>query len=266
MMVGRELQTIYPTKSDDVSNVFFKVENFGNETVFRNIGFELRKGEILGLAGLVGAGRTEVVRAICGIDRCLSGTVFLNDSQQNFRQYSDAINAGVCYLTEDRKAQGLFLEMDITRNMTVTKIDDIANSFIIDGRKAENLAEEFCRKLQVKKNSISQIVNSLSGGNQQKVMIAKWLTQNPKILIMDEPTRGIDVGAKAEIHKMLRELSSQGIGIILISSELPEIIGMSDRVVVMHEGEITGEVSGADINEEKIMTYASGQHGLQQIG
>lgn len=258
-MVGREISDFYPKKSSSTGKNLLDVKNLRREGIFSGINFSLKKGEIVGFSGLVGAGRTEVARAICAIDPLDSGEIYIEGKRADFNSYSEAIKNGVCYLTEDRKQEGLFLELGVRQNITSAIIKSISRRLIISSRKENEIAEEFARKLNVKITNINQKINSLSGGNQQKTMVAKWLSTNPKILFLDEPTRGIDVGAKAEIHNMLRKLAESGIGIIIISSELPEIIGMCDRVVVMHEGIISGEVKGEEISEQRIIMLASGQ-------
>lgn len=258
-MVGRELNDFYPAKSTESGESLLEVHDLCRYGVFQNISFELRRGEILGLSGLVGSGRTEVARAICAIDKLDEGEVRFLREPIRFRNYSDAIKHGLCYLTEDRKQQGLFLNLNVKNNINATIIDTLSRHMILQGKKEVANATAYVQRLNIKVHSVGQLISSLSGGNQQKAMIAKWLSVNPSVIIMDEPTRGIDVGAKSEIHSMLRELSNKGIGIILISSELPEIIGMCDRVIVMHEGRVTGEVSGQEITEKRIILMASGQ-------
>jgi ribose transport system ATP-binding protein len=260
MMVGRNIDNLYPDKSKAIGESVFEVKNFSSPGVFKDISFEVKKGEILGFYGLVGAGRTELWRAILGIDSYESGEVFYQGKKINLSSYRDAIDAGFAYLTEDRKLQGLFLELPIYQNISAAKLENIQRGAVIDRKKESSLCQKYVKELNIKIASQANKVASLSGGNQQKVMIGKWLSTSPKLLVMDEPTRGIDVGAKSEIHNMLRRLSDSGIQVVIISSELPEIIGMSDRVIVMHEGVITGELSCADLCEETIITYASNEH------
>jgi ribose transport system ATP-binding protein len=258
-MVGREINQMYPDKSEAMGDELLRVCNLNRGGFFRNINFYLKRGEILGFSGLVGAGRTEVARAVCGIDPIDEGEVYLNGQKLDISCYSDALREGVCYLTEDRKRQGLFLKLSVQQNITVTEIDNISRHLLIPNDKELEIASTYVDKLGIKVSGLRQKVDSLSGGNQQKVMLAKWLSLNPKVIFMDEPTRGIDIGSKVEIHNMLRRLAKEGIGIIVISSELPEIIGMCDRVIVMHEGVISGEVTEAEICENKIIRLASGQ-------
>lgn len=259
MMVGRSIEHLYPEKAAQIGDVTLEVKNFSSKGRFKDISFNAHKGEILGFYGLVGAGRTEVFRAICGIDKFDSGTVFLNGQKIDIASYKDAIDHGFAYLTEDRKGQGLFLELSISQNISAAKLENVSRNLLIDPSKERVLCKKYVNELNIKVASVSSKVASMSGGNQQKVMIGKWLAAAPKFLIMDEPTRGIDVGAKSEIHNMLRDLSNQGINVFIISSELPEVIGMSDRVIIMHEGSITGEVIASEMSEERIITYASGE-------
>jgi ribose transport system ATP-binding protein len=257
-MVGRNISCFYPDKDDEAKELLLEVKNFNRPRSFHDINFSLYKGEILGFSGLVGAGRSGLARAICGIDEKTSGEVYLEGKNLNIANYQDAIKKGLVYLTEDRKAEGLFLSMSIKHNVSAIALKRVANLILINRKKEKTQALDFVKSLNIRSSSIDQKVSDLSGGNQQKVLIAKLLTISPRVLFMDEPTRGIDVGAKVEIHNMLRQLTKQGIGIVIISSELPEIIGMCDRVIVMHEGRVTGVVTGEDINEEKIIHLAAG--------
>lgn len=260
-MVGRELGDLYPAKSSNIdkSKEILKVRNLSGKN-FKNINFELNQGEILGFAGLVGAGRSEVMMALCGVDKKYSGEVFLNGEKQNFRNYSDAVEQGVCYLTEDRKNQGIFADLSIKTNMASANLKDVSKGVWIKEELENKLAENYVEELSIKVAGIEYPISSLSGGNQQKCLIGKWLSTKPKVIIMDEPTKGIDVGSKSEIHNLLRNLANDGVGVIIISSELPEVIGISDRVIVLYEGNVSGEISGADyITEEKLMTLASGE-------
>jgi len=256
LMVGREIKEMYPPKSSKIGREIFRVENISSEKVY-DVSFALHEGEILGFAGLVGAGRTELAQTICGILPRRSGEIYLEGKSLEIKSFEDAIKNRIGYVTEDRKQFGLFLRLPVAYNVSAIHLKYDGSGLLIDRQEERNLTREFVKRLNIKATSYLQLVMSLSGGNQQKVMIAKWLAINPKILILDEPTRGIDVGAKAEIHNLLRELAQNGIGIILISSEMPEIIGMCDRVLVMREGRITGELSGHQITEENIMQLAA---------
>jgi len=257
-MVGRELGNLYPPKSLKKGKPILKVENFTSQPAFIDVSLTLNEGEILGISGLVGAGRTEVARAICGIDYSEKGVVYINGRKIKIRNYYNAIQNGLCYMSENRKLDGLFLDMSITHNIIPALLDKISYGLILAQKQMQELALQYQKKLNIKFASPSQKVSSLSGGNQQKVMIAKLLAIGPKIIIMDEPTRGIDVGAKSEIHRMLRELCNSGIGIIVISSELPEIVGLCDRIMVMHEGRMVGELAGDEVIQENIITSISG--------
>ncbi len=260
-MVGREISDMYPQKSKKSlmgSPALFEVKNFTDGERFNNISFELMEGEILGLAGLIGAGRSEVAQAVCGLRKKITGEVFYKGEKIDINSPKDAIENGIVYLTEDRKTLGLFLELSIKMNISAMKIKNISKHGLILRALEDKQGNAYAKMLDIKCTSIDRLASSLSGGNQQKILLSKLLTVKPKIIFMDEPTRGIDVGAKAEIHKLLRQLVNEGMGIIMISSELPEIIGMCDRVVVMHEGIINGEVGSEDLNEKKIIQVASG--------
>ena len=260
-MVGREMGDLYPAKAeqtDKPADVLLKVRGFKNEGRFEDISFDLFKGEILGFSGLVGAGRSELAKAICGLYPKRAGEVTFKGNQLTVNTYEDAIRQGIVYLTEDRKTEGLFLEMPISNNIAAMNLKQVSSRGLIDGKLTHDLSSRLADKLNIKFHALSQLVSALSGGNQQKVLFAKLLSVNPAVIIMDEPTRGIDVGAKSEIHRLLRDLANQGIGVIMISSELPEIIGMCDRVLVMHEGRQCDIISGDQINEKRIIQLASG--------
>ena len=264
MMVGRELTDMYPPKTEKIGETVLQVKNYKKEGVFDRINFEVKRGEILGFYGLVGAGRSELMRSICGIDPHTSGEVIYKGKKVNFKNYRQCIDSGIAYLTEDRKAQGLFLHMSVAQNTSAGKIKNVSGKLFVSNKKENALAQKYVDMMSTKVATLKQPVNSLSGGNQQKVLIGKWLAIEPDIIVMDEPTRGIDVGAKAEIHKLLRRLSNEGVCIILVSSELPEIMGVADRIIVMHEGIICGEVTGDEITEENIITFASSTESAQK--
>ncbi|MGF9692466.1 sugar ABC transporter ATP-binding protein [Rhizobium sp. 0TCS1.26] len=259
-MVGRSLEEKFPERtSTPTDEVIFSAENLSRHGVFRNVSFTLRRGEILGFAGLMGAGRTEVARAIFGADPLDTGVVTLAGSTLKIASPRDAIAAGLAYLSEDRKAQGLAIKMPVDANMTLANMEEVSSRFgLIDFRKHQSAAEKYVDLLSIKTPSVRQPVRLLSGGNQQKIIIGKWLFRKSRVLFFDEPTRGIDVGAKFAIYKIMDELARDGIGVILISSELPEILGMTDRVAVFHNGTITGILDTARTNQEEIMRYASG--------
>lgn len=225
---------------------------------FKNISFKLYKGEVLGLAGLIGSGRSELAQAICGFGQVKKGKIYFKGEELKHNLPTAAIKKGVVYLTEDRKIDGLFLDLSIMKNISAMDISKVSGKLLIKNRLEEKQANKYVKTFNIRNRSINQIIRSLSGGNQQKVLFSKLLSVNPKIIFMDEPTRGIDVGAKAEIYKLIRELANNGVGIIFISSELPEIVGMSDRVIVMHEGKKSGELIEENINEKQIIHMASG--------
>ena len=257
MMVGRELGDFYPAKSNQRGAPLLEVRDLQLHKNAPPSGFSLYKGEILGFAGLIGSGRSELVRAVFGADPRIAGTILLDGQVIHIGSPKDAIARGIGYVPEDRKAAGLFLDMAIKLNIEASNLRAVTDrGFIAPSREAQ-LAEEYVKQLSVAASSIEQEVRRLSGGNQQKVLVAKWLAIHPHVLIVDEPTRGIDVGAKREIHYLLRSLADQGVGVIMISSELPEILGMSDRILVMRNGAIVGELNAAEASEERIMQYAS---------
>ena len=257
LMVGRDLGDIYSglDRNDAIGDVVLKVEHLKNPWV-HDVSFELRRGEILGFAGLVGAGRTETMRAIYGADSWKQGTVLLDGRSVHFRSPKEAIANGVGLATEDRKDQGIFPIRAVMDNITVAAMEKVSNGAWIDSGREHEAARGYIGDLRIKTPDEYKLTGELSGGNQQKVILARWLMADPKVLILDEPTKGIDVGAKAEIYQMACDLAKKGIGIILISSELPEIIGLSDRILVMHNGRITGEVDPKHTTEEEILAYA----------
>lgn len=258
-MVGREISEFYPPKApdDEEGEELLRVEHYTGDG-FQDISFMVKKGRILGFSGLVGAGRSEIMKALCGIGGYRSGDLYFKGEKIHNRSYRDAIARKICYLTEDRKKNGIFLSMSVKKNVSVAVLKELTKNGIIRDEKENKNADEQIERMKVKTQDRYQLIGSLSGGNQQKAMIGKWMAVNPELIIMDEPTRGIDVGAKSEIHFMLRELCNQGIGVILISSEMPEIIGLSDEVVVMHEGNYMGTVAGEDITESNLILLASG--------
>jgi ribose transport system ATP-binding protein len=259
MMVGRDLGTLFPQKSEKIGKPLLQVQNFRVPGFDAHNNFELYEGEILGFSGLIGSGRTELARTLFGADPKAEGVVFLDGLRVAINSPAQAIRYGIGYLPEDRKAAGLFLEMSIRLNVAATVLDSISSGGFVLPAKERLFAEQFVQRLGISTPGIEQEVRRLSGGNQQKTLIAKWLAIKPKILIVDEPTQGIDVGAKREIHFLLRTLAASGVGVILISSELPEILGMCDRILVMREGAIVKEYSAEEATEEKIMRVASGQ-------
>jgi len=256
-MVGRTIDKLYPAKCSLTQDEMMRVEKFSAEGLFKDISFNLRKGEILGFSGLVGSGRSELMRAVCGIDRHNSGEVYIRGQKVNLRKYEDSIKNGLVYMTEDRKLDGLFLNLSINLNISAAVTGKLRKGMLIDKTKEVELGDEYMKSLNIKAPSAEKKCGSLSGGNQQKVLLAKWLASKPKILIIDEPTRGIDVNVKSEIYKLLRNLCDKGVGIIVITSELQEAIGICDRIIIMREGMISGVAEGGDIAEENIMRCAA---------
>ena len=224
-----------------------------------DISFSLKEGEVLGIAGLVGAGRTELIRTLFGDLKMASGKIFVNGQEVKINNSSDALQYGMAWITEDRKQGGLILEDTVEANTSLVVLKKLVNKLLINDKKVREIANEYIQVLRIKTEGPEQIVSNLSGGNQQKVVLAKWLVANPQILVMDEPTRGVDVGAKTEIYKLINQLTESGMAVILISSELHEVMGMADRMIVMYEGKITGELSREEYTEETIMQYATGR-------
>lgn len=264
MMVGRELGAWYPKRDSEIGKAVLRVENLTREPRFRDVSFEVRAGEIVGMAGLVGAGRTDVGRAIFGADRPQSGKVYLEGEPIDVRTPEAAIALGIGYVPEDRKDLGLFLGLNIRQNIGAASLKANAVGGIMKAQREIAMAEEYVERLSIRTPTIYTTASNLSGGNQQKVLLAKWLAIHPRLLIVDEPTRGVDVGAKAEVHSILRGLARSGVAILMISSELPEILGASDRVLVMHEGQLMGELSAEEATEEKIMFLAAGRVESEQ--
>ena len=257
-MIGRDLTDTYPPrhrmKSEETA---LEVQNLTGEK-FKDVSFKLQKGEILGLGGLVGAGRTEVLRAIFGADKKKSGTVKVFGEEVNINHPCKALKYGFGFATEDRKTQGLFLNQDIRDNIAAAALDKISKKGFVNDGKEKKMAEKYFDELKVVAPDINKVCKFLSGGNQQKVVLAKWLASECKILFLDEPTRGIDVGAKYEIYLLMDKLVQQGVSIIMVSSEMPELMAMSDRIIVMHEGDVTGELNVGEFSEENVMKLASG--------
>ncbi len=261
MMVGREINDMYGATDRSASSRQnrFSIEGFTRKGFFHDVSFELGQGEILGLAGLVGAGRTELARSIFGIDPKDSGKLTLDGEPVEINSPKEAIDQGIAYLTEDRKGQGLFMDMTVLENLVAPVLKEFTNRFgMLVGNKITDNVEDRIRKFDITTPSAGQKVLNLSGGNQQKCMIAMWMGIDPKVVLFDEPTRGVDVGARTEIYHKLRELAKEGTGVVIISSELPELIGICDRILAVHQGQITGEVFRDEFSEELIMSYAAG--------
>jgi rhamnose transport system ATP-binding protein len=257
-MVGRELGALFPKEEAQIGERVLEVRRLTREGVFFDVSFEVRAGEIVALAGLVGAGRSEVARAIFGIDRTDAGHVEVAGRRLPPGRPQAAMDAGIAFVPEDRRMQGLVMDLSIARNATLTRLRALARLGLIRAGAENRLAHEWAERLRLKYHRIEDPVGFLSGGNQQKVVLAKWLATEPRLLILDEPTRGIDVGTKAEVHRLMGELASRGLAVLMISSELPEVLGMADRVLVMHEGRITRELSRAEADEERVIRAATG--------
>ncbi|MFD1543266.1 sugar ABC transporter ATP-binding protein [Nonomuraea guangzhouensis] len=258
-MVGRELGALYPKEEAPLGEVALQVERLTREGVFTDVSFQVRRGEIVALAGLVGAGRSEVARAVFGVDRWDAGSVSVDGRRLPAGSPTAAMGAGLALVPEDRRQQGLVMELSIERNIGLTGLGSLRRGVTISRKAERDRAKDWAVRLRLKFARLSDGVGVLSGGNQQKVVLAKWLATKPSVLIVDEPTRGIDVGTKAEVHRLLSELAGQGIAVLMISSDLPEVLGMADRVLVMHEGRLTAEISRADATEESVMNAATGR-------
>ncbi|MFD3573349.1 sugar ABC transporter ATP-binding protein [Streptomyces sp. NPDC058644] len=258
-MVGRDLDELYPKQDTQVGDVALSVRRLTREGVFTDVSFDVRRGEIVGLAGLVGAGRSEVARAVFGVDKWDAGTVEVQGKALLNGAPSTAMAAGLALVPEDRRAQGLVMDMSIERNIGLTGLRTTVRAGLMDRGAERSRSLDWAVRLQVKYARIADAVGTLSGGNQQKVVLAKWLATKPQVLIVDEPTRGIDVGTKAEVHRLLSELAAEGVAVLMISSDLPEILGMADRVLVMHEGRLTAEIPRARATEESVMAAATGR-------
>lgn len=256
-MVGRDLTEQFPRRHVEIGEEVLRVERLSRAGVLKDISFSLRRGEVVGFAGLVGSGRTELMRCLFGADRFDAGRVFLNGQEVQIRTPRDAIKNGIAFITEDRQRQGLMLIRPVKENMTITALNKLTKRVFINSAAETGAALEMVEKLKIRTSGLGQEVRYLSGGNQQKVVIAKWLLEKARILIFDEPTRGIDVGAKKEVYGLINELAAQGAGIILVSSELPEVLGMSDRIYVMSEGKITGELGAHEATQERILEFAT---------
>jgi rhamnose transport system ATP-binding protein len=257
-MVGRPLEALFPKAAVEAGAPLLEVKGLGTLDLLDGISFRLRQGEIVGLAGLVGSGRTRLAHALFGIDPPDRGRVFLGGREVHISRPGHAIGMGITYIPEDRQRQGLILPFPVRANLSLVILRQLSRFGFINGPAEENLARLFVSRLDIRTPGVDVPAGNLSGGNQQKVVVGKWLASDPQILIMDEPTRGIDVGAKAEIHRLVSDLARRGLGILLISSELPELLGMCDRILVMHRGRISGELARAEASQEKVMTLAMG--------
>jgi ribose transport system ATP-binding protein len=258
MMVGRQIGERFPKRTAPIGDEVLRVENLTQKGVFHNVSFSVRSGEILGVAGLMGAGRTEIMEALFGIRKVDEGAVYIDRQPVKLGSPRQAIEHGMAFITEDRKMKGLVLSMSVRENLTLPTSEKLASAGIIRAKQEAELVRSLIARLNIKTASAELEVKALSGGNQQKVVFGKWLMMNPRILILDEPTRGVDVGAKKEIYEIMNELTAQGVAIVMVSSELPEILGMSDRIMVVHEGKVSAIFDNEQIDQETIMRAATG--------
>ncbi len=258
MMVGRSLDQMFPKKDSDIGEAVLDVKGLSLPGFFKDVSFSLHKGEILGFFGLVGAGRSEVMRTIFGIDKKSEGTIILNGREIHISSPRLAMQRGIAYVPEDRQEQGAILEMSLSHNITLPQIDKISPFGVLNKKTEKTITEEFGNKMEIKAANWKVNANTLSGGNQQKVVLAKWLATDPDILILDEPTKGIDVATKAAVHEFVSEMAAAGLAVILVSSELPEVLGMADRIVVMHEGRVSKILSRDEANSDNVILAATG--------
>lgn len=258
MMVGRDVSQIFPTRTNTPGDEVLRVEGMSHPTEFADIGFSLKRGEILGFYGLVGAGRSEFMQALFGITRPSAGSVTIDGAQEEIQSPADAVDAGIVYVPEDRGKQGAITALPIFQNVTLPSLGRTSHKGFLRMAEEFQLAREYTQRLDLRAASLDSAVGNLSGGNQQKVVIAKWLATQPKIIILDEPTKGIDIGSKAAVHEFMAELAGEGLAVIMVSSEIPEILGMSDRVIVMREGRMVAELAGDDLTPETLVRHAAG--------
>ncbi|MCY7708457.1 sugar ABC transporter ATP-binding protein [Bacillus safensis] len=257
-MVGRELTDRYPERTPSTGDIVLEVKQATKKGQFQDISFSVKAGEIVGVAGLMGAGRTEMMRSLFGLDPLDQGEIWVHGKKAVIKKPSDAVKLGIGFITEDRKDEGLMLDASIRENIGLPNLKSFSPKGLIDKKNEQDFVDLLIKRLTIKTASSDISARSLSGGNQQKVVIAKWIGIQPKVLILDEPTRGVDVGAKREIYQLMNELTDRGVAILMVSSELPEILGMSDRVLVIHEGTISGELDKTEATQERIMTLATG--------
>ncbi|MDU6546713.1 sugar ABC transporter ATP-binding protein [Anaerococcus vaginalis] len=257
-MVGRDIGDFYPEMDAEISDVKIELKNFNREGFFKDINIKAKKGEVLGISGLMGAGRTEIMRSVFGLDPKDSGEIFIDGKKIEIKNPADAIKNKIGFVTENRQEEGLILDESIRENISLLNFDKFSKNSFIDKAKEKNLSDNLVDSFKVKTQSSESKISDLSGGNQQKVVFAKWYAIGPEILILDEPTKGVDVGAKREIYDLIKELTKKAVSIILISSDLPELISLSNRIYVIHEGKIQGELLKKDASQEKIMTLATG--------
>lgn len=258
MMIGREIGERYPERNTTPGEVIFEVKNLSCPGVFNNVNFNVRAGEVLGVAGLMGAGRTEIMQSIFGNMPHVTGQIFMNGKEIHNKNPWDAMDNGIGFITEDRKTEGLMLEESIMKNISIANLGRISQKGVLNKKKEQEMTQQGIEDLHIKCTGAQHACGNLSGGNQQKVVFAKWIFTEPKVLILDEPTRGVDIGAKKEIYSIINKLAGTGVAIIMVSSELPEVLGMSDRVMVVHEGKIGGFIDKEEANQENIMILATG--------
>lgn len=258
MMIGREIGERFPSRDVKIGEEVLRVEGLTSGKLFHDVEFSVRAGEVLGVAGLMGAGRTEIMQAIFGNLKKDSGKIYIDGNEVTIKNPRQAIAAGIGFITEDRKTEGLLLEKSIAENIEIANLDRVSTHNVLNKAKQENLVKKGIKDFRVKCFGPWHECNNLSGGNQQKVVLAKWVATEPKILILDEPTRGVDIGAKKEIYSVINDLAAEGVAVIMVSSELPEVLGMSDRIMVVREGEVRGILDGKDADQAKIMTLATG--------
>ncbi len=258
MMIGREIGERYPQRNAKIGGEVLRVEGLTHEKMFRDVSFSVRAGEVLGVSGLMGAGRTEIMQAIFGNLPTVAGKVFIEGKEVHIHNPRQAIAAGIGFITEDRKTEGLLLEKSIAENIEICNLNKVSEKSVLSRKKGAELVKKGIDEFRIKCFAPDHECNNLSGGNQQKVVLAKWIYTDPKILILDEPTRGVDIGAKKEIYNVINDMAARGVAVIMVSSELPEVLGMSDRIMVVHEGRVTGIIDGKDANQAKVMTLATG--------
>ena len=258
MMIGREIGERFPSRNVAIGGEVLRVEDLTHEKFFRDVNFSVRAGEVLGVSGLMGAGRTEIMQAIFGNLPGVTGKIFIEGQEISIRNPRQAIAAGIGFITEDRKTEGLLLEKSIAENIELANLGKVSKSSVLSAKKGTELVKRGISEFRIKCFGPEHECGNLSGGNQQKVVLAKWIYTDPKILILDEPTRGVDIGAKKEIYSVINELAAKGVAVIMVSSELPEVLGMSDRIMVVHEGKVTGIIDAATADQAKVMTLATG--------
>ncbi|MBS6511464.1 MAG: sugar ABC transporter ATP-binding protein [Clostridiales bacterium] len=263
-MVGREMTEQFPERHAEIGEVVLEAKNIVRGKVLKNCSMYVRRGEVLGMAGLMGAGRTELARAIYGADKIDSGEVFINGKKVNIHNPKDAVKLGIAYLSEDRKRDGLMLDQDVSFNTYIANLDKYSKGGVVNDKDIRKTVGEFVEALSIKTPSLQQLTQFLSGGNQQKVLVARWLCKKSDIIFFDEPTRGIDVGSKYEIYCLINELAENGAAVVMITSEMAEILGMSDRIMVMYEGTVVGELSAEEANQEIVLHMASNTHRLME--